>query len=342
MAHIGFTTTIPVEIILAAGHTPLDLNNIFITGDDPASCIREAERNGYPRTACAWIKGLYATIQRGGFDQVIMVTEGDCSQTHAMMETLHASGIPLVSFGYPRNRDPRRLREEIEALAGHFGVTVAEAEKMKKELRPIREKVRLVDEWTWTTSRITGAENHQVQVSCSDFNGDPQRFAVEVDGLLHRAAERELPAPQIRLGFAGVPPIYTDLYEFLESRSARVVFNEVQRQFTMTDSLDTDILEQYRRYTYPYDVFGRLADITAQIKRRSLDGIIHYVQAFCFRQIQDSVIRNNVSIPVLTLEGDAPGVLDERNRLRLEAFIETLQSHRLRKKKEENASNVVL
>ena len=31
MGKIGLTTTVPVEVIFAAGDTPVDLNNIFIT-----------------------------------------------------------------------------------------------------------------------------------------------------------------------------------------------------------------------------------------------------------------------------------------------------------------------
>jgi hypothetical protein len=30
---IGFTTTIPVELIFAAGYTPCDLNNVFIADE---------------------------------------------------------------------------------------------------------------------------------------------------------------------------------------------------------------------------------------------------------------------------------------------------------------------
>ena len=33
MGRIGITTTVPSEVIFAAGHTPVDLNNIFI-GDE--------------------------------------------------------------------------------------------------------------------------------------------------------------------------------------------------------------------------------------------------------------------------------------------------------------------
>ncbi|GAI09778.1 unnamed protein product, partial [marine sediment metagenome] len=31
MKKIGITTTVPVEILLAAGYQPVDLNNVFIT-----------------------------------------------------------------------------------------------------------------------------------------------------------------------------------------------------------------------------------------------------------------------------------------------------------------------
>ena len=43
---IGFTTTIPVEIVLASGKTPVDLNNIFILDDDAAGLVSEAEAKG--------------------------------------------------------------------------------------------------------------------------------------------------------------------------------------------------------------------------------------------------------------------------------------------------------
>ena len=59
---IGITATVPVEVLLAAGAVPLDLNNVFITAEDPASLVAEAEHRGFPMNCCAWIKGLYATV----------------------------------------------------------------------------------------------------------------------------------------------------------------------------------------------------------------------------------------------------------------------------------------
>ena len=58
MANIAITTTVPVEIILAAGHVPVDLNNIFITNQQAVRLVEAAEEAGYPRNLCGWIKGL--------------------------------------------------------------------------------------------------------------------------------------------------------------------------------------------------------------------------------------------------------------------------------------------
>lgn len=322
------TTTIPVEAVLAAGHRPVDLNNVFISDPNAADYVRQAELAGYPRTACAWIKGLYALVRSHQVDQVVMVTEGDCSQTHAMMETLREEGLVLVPFAYPYDRDRKRLGRELSKLLGHFGISWEAAETVRRELAPLRRKVRQLDAMTWQQGTVTGWENHLYQVSCSDFQGDPRGFEGRVDALLAEAEARVAQPWRLRLGFVGVPPVYSDLYSFLEERGVLVAYNEVQRQFTMADSVDCDLLEQYARYTYPYDVFGRLADICREVERRRLDGVIHYVQAFCFRQIQDQLIRRSVPCPVLTLEGDAPGPLEARNRLRLEAFLETLESRR--------------
>ena len=62
-ARVGFTTTIPVEVVLAAGLTPVDLNNLFIADPGARALAAEAEASGFPRTICTWIKGIYAALQ---------------------------------------------------------------------------------------------------------------------------------------------------------------------------------------------------------------------------------------------------------------------------------------
>ncbi len=140
------------------------------------------------------------------------------------------------------------------------------------------------------------------------------------------AAARCGPArgPGVRLGLIGIPPIFADLFEYLEELEARVVFQEIPRQFSMPYAC-RDLTEQYLRYTYPYDIFARIQDIAEAAARRRLDGLIHYTQSFCFRQIQDRLLRQHLNLPILTIEGDRPSSLDHRTRLRLEAFVDVIR-----------------
>jgi benzoyl-CoA reductase/2-hydroxyglutaryl-CoA dehydratase subunit BcrC/BadD/HgdB len=321
---VGFTTTIPLEIVLAAGRRPVDLNNVFITDPDCHDLIDEAEMAGFPRNSCGWIKGLYGATLRRGISEVIAVTEGDCSNTKALMEVLQLHGVTTIPFAYPYDRSPSTLAHEIDKLARHFGVTGEQVEETRRKLDRIRQKVHEIDRLTWEENRITGAENHYFQVCTSDMNGDAVTYEQDLDRFLAEARNRRPLSETLRLAYIGVPPIFTDLYRTLEEAGARVVFNETQRQFSMPFTVDS-IVEQYRRYTYPYDIFFRLVDIEREIARRRVDGIIHYVQSFCFRQIEDLIVRKRLKLPILTLEGDRPGPLDARTRIRIEGFVEMLR-----------------
>ena len=104
---MGFTTTIPVEVILAAGLTPIDMNNIFISAPDAYQRVSAAEEEGWPRTVCAWIKGIYTTLQlRPDIRTVVVVTQGDCSNTQALMELLEAEGRAHYSLSISLSPKP--------------------------------------------------------------------------------------------------------------------------------------------------------------------------------------------------------------------------------------------
>ncbi|MDT3700176.1 MAG: 2-hydroxyacyl-CoA dehydratase [Thermincola sp.] len=322
---VGITTTVPVEVILAAGCVPVDLNNIFITDDNPQQMVENAELAGYPRNICSWIKGLYSAVLRDKeINRVIAVTQGDCSNTHALMETLHMEGVEIIPFAYPYNRDRDMLRLQIEKLMDAFGVDWDKVNEEKERLDGVRSLIHRIDELTWQTNQAGGFDNHLWQVCCSDFNGDPQKFRREAETYVASTQEASPRSESIRLGYIGVPPIMTDLYDYLETRGARVVYNEIQRQFSMPFITD-DIVEQYALYTYPYDIFWRLEDIIRESRRRGLHGIIHYAQSFCYRQIQDLIIRRKIGLPVLTIEGDRPVSLDARTKMRIDGFVEMLK-----------------
>ena len=324
---IGITTTIPLEIPLAAGLQVADLNNLFMSHQTPLALVEEAETAGFPRNTCGWIKGIYSAIKENGIRRVIAVTEGDCSNTKALMEVLESEGIETIPFAYPFSRKAPVLEAQLRQLAATLGTTLEAAEEVKTRLDKLRRKLAEIDRLTWEENRVNGAENHLFLLNSSDMKGDVAAFEQEIDAFLDEARNRAPDEKEIRLAFLGVPPIFTDIYDVIESLNARVVFNEIQRQFAML-SFAPNLVEQYRIYTYPYSIALRLEDIRREIARRRIDGVLHYVQSFCFRQIEDLLVRKNIDLPILTLEGDQPGALDARSRIRLESFITMVRARR--------------
>lgn len=322
---VGFTTTIPLEILIAANKIPVDLNNVFINHPNKKGLIERAESDGFPRNICNWIKGIYSVALQTDVSEVIAVTQGDCSNTHALMETLQFKGMKVIPFFYPYDRDPELLSISLHKLMEHYRVNEESCLNAKRELDAIRKKVHVIDEQTWEGNVVSGEENHYFQVCTSDMNQDLNAFERDIDGFLTSLKNRTRYSDEIRLGYIGVPPVFSDLYPFIESLNARVVFNEMQRQFSMPYPT-TSLLEQYLKYTYPYDIFNRMDDIKTEAKRRTIDGLIHYIQSFCFRQIEDAILKKALNLPILTIEGDQPTPLDSRNKMKIEVFIEMLGS----------------
>ena len=327
--HIGFTTSFPVEVVFAAGLMPIDLNNVFIL-NNPSQLVKKAELAGFPRNICSWIKGMYVVselasdqLSNSELHTIIGIVQGDCSNTHSLMDILKDSGKQVIPFSYPYNRDKKMLDKEIKELESIFQVSREETQKIKQTLDQIRKKLIYLDEMTWKTNQVTSYENHIWLVTSSDFNGNYQKYTDDLNIFLEQAKNRDPFRNKLRLGFVGVPPILEDIYFFVEECGARVVFNEVQRQFSMF-YLEEDIVEQYSRFTYPYSIFDRIEDIKRAIKERNINGLLCYTQSFCHRQLDIISLKKHIDIPILQIEGDKPSKLDERTKLRIESFLEIL------------------
>jgi benzoyl-CoA reductase/2-hydroxyglutaryl-CoA dehydratase subunit BcrC/BadD/HgdB len=318
---IGFTTTIPVELIFAAGYTPCDLNNVFITDENPTRFIDRAERDGFPKSMCNWVKGIYGVAMENRVDAVITVMEGDCSNTQALAEILRYRGVRTIPFSFPYDRDREILSREINKLTKELGADAEKLTGVEGSIAETRKTLATIDEMTWK-GLVKGAENHLWLVRASDMLGDYRKYNDDAHEFITIARERRK-IEGLRIGYIGVPPILLDIYEFIESVGGHVVYNETQRQFSLPYKTQ-DIVDRYLRYTYPYGVFARLEDIKEEIQRRRIQGVIHYVQAFCYRAIEDVILREVLNVPIISIEGDLPKKLDTRTRLRIEAFIEML------------------
>jgi len=260
---------------------------------------------------------------QSSLDTVLCVTGGDCSNTIMLMEVLKLKGIKTMAFAYPEQPDSRQMSAVLKHLAEGLGITLEAAERLRDELQSARNATLELDRLTWQKGLVSGWENHISLVSTSDFNQDSRRYLAEIEALITECRRRQpYRDDMLRLAYIGVPPVFgRQLYGFLESNNARVVFNEVQRQFAMPHP-GRNLPEQYTNYTYPYSIHGRLSDIRAEIKRRHVDAVIHYVQAFCHRAIGDIILRRELNVPVLTLEGNSDFGLSQQNRTRLEAFLD--------------------
>ncbi|MBK1810552.1 2-hydroxyacyl-CoA dehydratase [Clostridium sp. YIM B02505] len=325
MKKIGLTTTVPVEVLIAAGYTPVDLNNVFVVSDNYLKYIDVAEKDGFPKSLCAWIKGLYGACIENGIEEIVGVMEGDCSNTKALIEVLQLKGIKVHPFSFPHSHTLEDVQREIKKLMDHFKVSEAEVETVRKRLNEVRALGKEVDELTYIDNKANGFENHLYQVSLSDFNSDINVFESDLKKAINEIRTREPINKKLRLGYIGVPPMTTDIYSFVENFNAHFVYNEVQREFAFPRGTEAkNIYEQYYDYTYPYNTDFRILELKKQIEERKLDGIIHYTQAFCFRAVEDIIIKNKLDIPILNIEGDKLNTLDARTKLRLEAFLDML------------------
>jgi predicted CoA-substrate-specific enzyme activase len=323
---IGLFSTVPVEVLLAAGLRPLDVNNAFVGAAEPRALLDRAEAAGLPRTLCAWTRGLYAATLELGLSRILVVTEGDCSANRGMAELLRDRGISVIPFRYPlANRTDAGVAAALEALCRVLGTTRAAAEAARVGLAPLRIALDRLDRLTWEEGRLPGAENHRWLVSSSDLGGgDAGAFLGAVEAAIATAEQTPSTSRGPRLGLFGVPPALTDLHAAVEAAGAQVVFNEVASDFAMLPNAG-DLTEQYRRYAYPYGVEARTVRALAEADRRGIDAWLVYDQSFCHHNLEaPAVDRLLGDRPRLHLEGDAPGPVAGRDRIRLEAFVRTL------------------
>ena len=332
----AFTTTVPVEVILASGFKPLDLNNIFVTAENPSQLVEKAEFSGFAGSSCAWIKGLYSVLVspelNKDFGVFIAVTEGDCSNAKVLEQIVAMeTGIRTFIFNFPYQRDIAKMRSEIERFADFLCTDYQNCVRVWESLKSLRKKLKIIDETSYLyPGSVTGEENHLFLVSSSDFCGDTAEYEQKVDDFIKELEHRKQFADNSRkkIAYLGVPPI-VPIHSFLESRHATVIFNEIQREFAMLDEYSS-IEEQYINYTYPYSAAFRFEKAIAEIEKRRPDGIIHYVQSFCHRQLEAIILRqllkkHGLNIPLLTLEFDKPAdKIDARVATRIEAFLETI------------------
>ncbi|MCX7704093.1 MAG: 2-hydroxyacyl-CoA dehydratase, partial [Planctomycetota bacterium] len=328
METVGITGTLPLEVLYAAGFSVVDLNNLFISSPQPQRGIEFAERDGFPKTYCPWIKGIYWATLENNIKRVV-VAGGDCAHSRVLGEILKHRGIEVHHFNYPYPADREALSDEINRFCSLFGTNLEAAQRMKKVLDKTRRLLQHLDELTFKTHKVSGEENHRFLVSASDFCGNPSNYHKDVEKFLSEAEQRTPKKPEIRIAYLGVPSLISDFYQFLRALGADVVFNETARQFAFIPPCD-DLIEQYFRFTYPYEFGLSFKDVETECRTRKVDGIIYYTQSFCFRQayailLKEKLKKAGLKIPVLLFEADLPSPLSAQQKVNIDALIKKIE-----------------
>lgn len=325
MEKIGITAQVPIEVLIAAGYWPVDLGNVFLADDDPGRFVQRAEEDGFPIRSCARTKGIYGVCLELGLKTVIGV-EGNCASNTLLLPMLKSQGVRVLSFAYPDQANQLLVQKKLEDLAEQLGTTLHRAESVREELSEARGLALQIDDLTWSEGLVNGWENHKSLLDTSDFSGSHIRYCDEARQLLQMVSQRRpYSGDCVRLAYVGAPALFAwDLYHFLESEGAHVVFNETQRQRAIPNP-GQSLAEQYASLTRPYLISHRLRDITAELKARRVDGIIHYNQAFCGRELPAMLLRRTAGMPAITLDGNDEYGLGKRAKVRLRHFLEVVR-----------------
>jgi benzoyl-CoA reductase/2-hydroxyglutaryl-CoA dehydratase subunit BcrC/BadD/HgdB len=248
-----------------------------------------------------------------------------------LMEVLRLKGVEAITFAFPQQSDTVQMEASLISLAQALGTGLGAAEEVRQGLIPARRLATELDGLTWQEGLASGQQNHYWLVSSSDFNGSPKQYSRELQAKIEECRKKQPhPSDMLRLAYIGVPAVYgRHLYKYLEENGSRVVFNEIQRQFSMPGE-PQNLAEQYCNYTYPYSTEERIRDIKSAIEERRVDAVIHYVQAFCHRAISDILFRQALDVPILTIEGNNGFFLSQHLRTRIEAFLDILRQRRKR------------
>jgi len=324
----AITALVPPEVIYPAGWMALDLNNGI-----PAS-------RAHPRSKlCAWTASWREAILKGEIrpDALVVVAGGDCHNALADGQVA-ARKVPATHFFfYPFDGDAGYLKEQIVALEGFLRGKSEERVPKGEEVEPDRRILSDISEAKKLGMELDRARSEgkadpektfKTLISFSDLEGSPSGFKERVKRTLDaecRKGRRQERAQLPRVALIGVPPIYRDFHGVCADTGLHIVFDELPYEFLRLGGRTIDELARnYSTYTFARPVEFRLKFLKRELKRRRIDGIVHYTQFTCHHILEDGLFRQELDWPMLTVQGDLPGETPAQIRMRLEAFGELL------------------
>ena len=227
------------------------------------------------------------------------------------------SGVPTFYFFYPFEDDVIYLSNQLNRLSEFMG-GIKDPE-MFDRVRNIKQKALDLDKMR-VEGKFPSDLAFKIMVSLSDLKGDVNEF----ERILDEVQEENVQFSH-RIALLGVPPINLDFHSLLASLGFHVVYDELPYEFARLTGKDLkELSKNYVDYTFSRNIKFRLDFLKKELKRRNVDGIIHYTQFACHHLLEDDILKKNLNYPFLTIQGDLPGETPKQAVLRLEAFSEML------------------
>ncbi len=88
------------------------------------------------------------------------------------------------------------------------------------------------------------------------------------------------------------------------------------------------LAKMYSEYTFARNISHRVQLLKRELKKRDVDGVIHFHQFACHHKLEDPILRAALGrdgYSFITIEADLPSKTTEQTKLRLEAFKEMLK-----------------
>jgi hypothetical protein len=302
------TALVPPELIFGAGHVPFDINNIV------------PETTYYPKSKlCAWTAIWRDLILSGKvhLDALVVVAGGDCHNALVDGQKVAIGGTPTLYFFYPFDGNQSSLETELTRLEAFLGGI-----KDHSLLREVTATKRIGIELDAkrVADKLPAPIVFKYLVSFSDLRGDINKFKHQLHNIEEVGVDYKA-----RIALIGVPPIYHDFHQVVDSFGLHVVYDELPYEFVrLSGTTISELAKSYSEYMFAREFEFRLKFIQHQLELRKVDGVIHYTQYACHHLLEDELFRKELDYPMLTVEGDLPRSTPEQLKLQLEAFSEIL------------------
>ena len=355
-------TYMPAEPILAAGALPYDPHiteslRHLITDEDTSS-MKYAVESGLPPDYCPWNLAMAGSMMSGKTMVPIdlMVVSCGCwcdSMSQSWYSTSRRIGIPFHYFDVPpfdlesKEWAIEYLVKELESLSewlGNHGGRRIEGVALREEIRSTNKlrqaMIDLTDLLREDNVPVSALEYYLLQMTMSDYLQAPDALYRAWRGVLQESKERVrkgTPAKSIcdsplRVYYSGAETQELSVFSMIEDFGGTLVgcdtYLPLYRDLVSEDGSLRSLANWIWATPFSFPTMERIRATMPFIKKQRAECVMINNTTGCKYLTESSrlardMIREELGLPVLTVETSSPGENVELTESRIRAFMET-------------------